>query len=952
MTDAWSTDEGLPQSTVTALAQTGDGYLWIGTLGGLARFDGVRFRVYTGRDGLPSQRILSLLAARDGALWVGTEGSGVVRILGGRFTSFTTAQGLAHDRVTNMAEDAAGRIWFATGAGLTMWQAGNFTTLRSADGALGAGPIAGLAAGPTGEVWVGTGSHVCQVDGGIPTCSLLDRRLRTNTIMQHRSGELWIGTNGSGVARWTREHTEVIPACDGPTCVPGAEVWAFTTARPDDVWVATNRGLSRWRDGQFAHYSAGNGLPSSLVRTVFVDREANLWAGTNDAGLLRLKPRRLTVCGTTNDLASEVVTTVAEDAAGTMWIGSNCGGLRTIAAGRVALVEPAFALLTRCVFSFGRSREGGPWMGTWGEGLLKWHGRTPTLYASAAELNSSAVMAIHEDRQGGVWLGTYDGPLVYLRGTERRRFTTSDGVAGTYHTSIVEQADGTIWVGSNLGGLTRIKDGHLTAFNRDRGLGSDAVRALLVDRADTLWIGTGDGGLVSYANERFVRYDTSRGLADNNVAQILEDLHGDLWIGSGYGISRLSRREIDAVAEGRLATLNVLTLGRGDGLTRTEAVGDHAPSAWRSANGHLWFATYGGLVVIDPTRMSANEASPSMAIDSVVIDGVAHDPGAFIRVPPGSRSLQIRYAALSLVDPPRNRFRYRLSGWDREWMEVGTDRTAECGGLPPGRYEFAVLGSNSDGVWSLAPARVVLEFEPYVWQRWWFRSALILATVVGFALAFRMAANAKVRREVEALDRERAIGRERTRIARDMHDELGARLTNAAMLADAVSKEPRFTQVSDAIRQAVMAMDQTVWAVNPRNDSLENFASYASKYAHEFLGATSVHCRLDVPISLPPVALASQDRHGLLMVVKEALTNIVKHAHATEAWFRVRVDDKGAIVIEVSDNGTGMVDGPGRSHRHGLTNMRERMASIGGRFDLQAGEHGTTVTLTLPGAKR
>ena len=947
--DSWSTDEGLPQSTVTSIAQTRDGFLWIGTLGGLARFDGDRFRVFTGRDGLPSQRVLALLVATDGAMWIGTEGSGVARYADGVFTAFSTAHGLSHPVVQQIVEDRSGRVWFGTRSGLNVWEGERFTALGTVEGVPDGAMITGLTGGAAGDVWVSTERHLCRMEGTSPRCTPLDADVRLNHLMQRRPDELWMGTDLRGVIRRIGERSEAIRTCDGPTCLPGTEVWAMTAARTADVWIATNRGLSRWRDGRVSHYSTATGLPSDRVRSVFEDREGSIWAGTSDAGLIRLKPRRFTVCGTPHGLAPEVVTTVAEDRDGTLWIGSNCGGLRTLRAGRVARFVSVPADLTRCVFSVEPASDGGSWFGTWGNGLLKQTGRSLRRYTTADGLSDSTVLAIHEDATGGVWVGTYDGGLDYLRDGRFTRFTVSDGLAGTYQTSIAEQADGTIWAGSNRGGLTRVVNGRLTAIRSKDGLGSNTVRALLVDRRDTLWIGTGDAGLVRFSNGAFVRYDSTRGLIDDNVAQIVEDARGDIWIGSGHGISRLRRTELDAVADGRLTSLNVLTLGKGDGLARAEAVGDHSPGGWRARDGRLWFATYGGLVVVDPERIRVNEMPPPIAIESVVIDGVPVQPSALVRARAGARSLQIRYTALSLVDPQRNRFRYRLADWDRDWVEAGTDRTAEYGGIPPGRYEFTVLGANSDGVWSTTGARMLLEFEPYLWQQWWFQPALVLASVLALALSFRVAASAKIRREVEAFERESAVDRERARIARDMHDELGARLTNVAMLADSSAEEPRLRQVSEALRQAVQAMDQTVWAINPRNDSLENFASYVSKYAHEFLGAASIHCRLDVPISLPRVVLAAKDRHALLMVVKEALTNIVRHAQATEAWFRLRVDDRARLVIEVSDNGGGLVPTEAGRHRHGLANMRERMAGLGGTLDLQSGASGTTVTLVLPG---
>ncbi len=944
---AWNTEQGLPQSTVTSIAQTPDGYLWLGTLGGLARFDGNRFRVFTNADGLPSQRVLSLLVAGDGTLWIGTEGSGVARYANGVFTAFSTNHGLSNPVIFQIAQDRAGRIWFGTQSGFSVFHDNRFTAIRHANG-MEIAVVTGLTIGTAGEVWGATSTHLCRMDDLTPRCERLPAAIVPNNLLARGPDELWIGTASEGVVRKVQGQLLTFPDCAGPACVLGREVWALATGHPDDVWIGTDRGLSRQRNKRFSHYTAPTALPSARIRSLLEDREGNVWVGTTDAGLLRLKSSRLTVCGTAEGLPPQVPTAVAEDRNGSLWVGSNCGGTHVLHAGAVESLASAHRDPdpTRCVFSIGPSRDGGLWMGTWGTGVLKVNGRTLSREKPLEPLSKATVLSVHEDAKGGVWFGTYEGGLHYLHDGQLHTFTTADGIAGTYHTAIVEQADGTIWVGSNRGGLTRFKDGRFTPFRRADGVGSDAVRALFVDRADTLWIGTGDAGLVRRRDERFVRYDVGHGLADNNVAQILEDAQGDLWIGSGYGISRLRRQELDDVAEGRLAALNVLTLGSGDGLARPEAVGDHSPSAWRARDGRVWFATYSGLVVIDPGRIRFNDLPPPVAIEDVAIDGVRNEPAERLRVAPGARSLQIRYTALSLVDPPRNRFRYRLLDWDRRWIEAGTDRTAVYGNIPPGRYEFVVEGANSDGTWNRRGARMVIDVEPYLWERWWFQPLIGLALVAGLAGGLRMAANARVRRELQVLEQERALVQERARIARDMHDELGARLTNAAMLADAASPDPHVRQLSDALRSAVQAMDQTVWTVNPRHDSLESFTSYVSRYAHEYLGAASIRCHLEVPISLPKVTLAAAVRHELLMVIKESLTNIVRHAGATQAWFRLRLDAQGALRIEVSDDGCGF-DVQVASARHGVGNMHERMRSVGGTLDVRSGAEGTVVTLTL-----
>jgi signal transduction histidine kinase len=528
--------------------------------------------------------------------------------------------------------------------------------------------------------------------------------------------------------------------------------------------------------------------------------------------------------------------------------------------------------------------------------------------------------------------------------------------------ALAQDARGDLWVGTEQAGLVRLGAGEPRRFRQEPGgLPSDRINALLAGQGGALWVGTDGSGLARWRDGRWTLCTTREGLGGNSISYLLEDGLGHLWIGSSAGLMQLALREFEEFAAGRLPRVNCRTYGREDGLPTKECTRGFQPAAWRGRDGHLWFATIQGLVTVDPTRLAPNTNPPPVVIESVLVEGQpagAGDPAAGITIPAGKQRIEVHYASLNLSAPRQARFRYRLEGHDRGWTEVGDNRTVSFFKLEPGRYQMQVTACNEDGLWNPVPAQVALTVLPPFWRTWWFLTATAVAVLGLIVAAVHFISTQRLQRQVAVLRQQEALERERKRIARDIHDQLGANLTQVALLGELVEAdknspadiEDHARQICRTARETTRSLDEIVWTVNPANDTLEGLANYLCKYAQEYLAVASLRCRLDVPAQLPAASISPDVRHNVFLAAREAVTNIVRHARASSAWLRLRLEP-GRFTFEIEDDGRG----PGETEseraktRNGLRNMARRMEDVGGAFSIgPAPERGTLVRLTAP----
>jgi signal transduction histidine kinase len=577
------------------------------------------------------------------------------------------------------------------------------------------------------------------------------------------------------------------------------------------------------------------------------------------------------------------------------------------------------------------------------------------------------VLTMIPARRGGFWIGGRQGVARYHDGdTEWLEPKATARLLDVK--AILEQDDGTLWVSCDGEGLGQVRNGRIRQYLRKDGLGSDFTKSLLLDQDGALWIGTRGGGLNRFKQGRFSVIGMANGLADDTVSQIEDDGVGNLWMSTRRGIIRVSKEELNACADGRRDQVRCLTYGLDDGLNTLTCSSSQQFPGCRTPDGHLVFSMDRGVAEIDPKLARLNSLPPPVEIqnvriaDKLVTDGITA-PGA-LTVGPGPNRLEIEYTGLSFASPDRVRFKHRLEPIDPDWIEVGTDRRAVYNYLPPGRYVFHVTAANNDNVWNPTGAQLDIEVRPYFWQTLWFRLLALASLLAVTGGVVWIQARYKLLRSLEALKLERAVDAERSRIAHDMHDDLGAHLTRIAMLSetarsdldDRPKTEDSLGRIYEATRSITRAMDEIVWAINPRHDTIESLISYCEKTAQDLLGAAGIACRLDFPLELPDWTPTSEVRHNLFLAYKEALNNAVRHAGATVVSVSLQLT-ADVCRITIADNGSGIdrdeargPTDPGRiASGNGLPSMQRRLARIGGACEIESSPgRGCAVRLTVP----
>jgi signal transduction histidine kinase len=558
-----------------------------------------------------------------------------------------------------------------------------------------------------------------------------------------------------------------------------------------------------------------------------------------------------------------------------------------------------------------------------------------------------AIRVIHQDSKGGLWVGTSSG-LCELRAGKMRTFTTKSGLAGDMVLSLLEDAARRLWIGTD-GGLSCYKDGHFSNFTMRDGLSHNSIDALYEDRDHTLWIGTRGGGLNRFKNGHFTAYTTRQGLFSDEIYEILEDDFGYFWMSCRRGIFRVARKELDDLDRGAIKMVTGTAFNKADGLLSVQCNGVAKPGGWKGRDGRLWFPTIRGVVAVD-SRIKTNDKPPPVAVEQVfadrkVVPRLESSSAGLWCVPPGRGDLEIHYTALSLQAPEKNLFKYILEGADSTWNDVGPLRTARYNHLLPGSYHFHVSACNNDGVWNESGTAVTLLLLPHYWQTWWFRPSLLAAGAVLLTLLYRM-----------RVARLRELERLRIEIAANLHDDVGARLTKVAMITEladhqtgaAEPSKPHIRAIARTTREVIQAMDEIVWTINPKNDTLENLANYIFQYAQEYFQNTTVRCRLDMPAQLPDRPISTEIRHNLFMAVKEALNNVLKHAAANEVRITLAILPP-YLRLTIIDNGRGFLPDQTRPGGNGLRNMKSRLEKLGGHMTLES-TPGTGTTVAMEAA--
>ena len=927
---AWAMENGLPQNTVQALAQTKDGFLWLGTEAGLVRFDGVEFETYdrNSTPALPGSDIRCLLVARDGALWIGTN-AGLARWKDGGARTFTTQDGLPSNGILALKEMGEGKVSAWTEQGPAQQEGDRFETVRNVD----AFPHTAL---PSPGEYPGAIAFEDELPNG-----LLVTGSRTAMNLDPR---LAVGKE-----------------------LPGSRIQVVFADQEGTLWIGTNAGLVRWVKGNVERFPITDPLSTASILAVTEDSEGNLWVGTETGGLDILRDQRFHTIDTRDGLTSDRITTVVEDAAGTLWVGTQDDGLNALRreagsagmhAARSLTVNNGLA--SNVILSLAAAPNGDLWVGT-PDGLSRVRGNKVDTFTSADGLPDDFVRSLLIDLDGTLWIGTRRGLTHWavgkselsrsISGAAMETYTHASGLGSDLVGAMARDKSGDLWV-ATLAGLSRLHGKTISNFTAANGLSSNVITALLPRADGTLLIGTQGHGWDEWDGSKFSKA-MSNGLEETTIHAILDDRDGHLWFATGDGIARCDCNGMAGAGPAGSCS-HWIEFGTADGLHSRETANNSHPSAWRSRDGRLWFATAKGLVEVDPAHFPVNEVPPPVSLERFQVDDVAQPlrgTDSRLRVAAGRVHFEFDYAGLSFVAPQKVRYRYMLEGFDRGWTDAGTRRTAYYTNIPPGRYTFRVQAANNDGLWNTTGAALSFELRPHFYQTLWFYALLLLALAGTVLLVLK--------RRLYVAEREfKAVLGARSRIAREIHDTLAQGYVGVSVQLEVLAELLRQQKTDDAGKQLDQTRDyvrhgladarQSIWALRTQ-DTGETTMPVKLRRMAEGAGGDGLTARFSVFGAYRPLPVETE--REVARIAQEAIQNVKKHAGASELSVQLEYGPE-AVTLEVTDDGRGgaLERAAAASPGHfGLTGMRERAVEIGATLKVSStlGE-GTTIRLSVP----
>jgi signal transduction histidine kinase/ligand-binding sensor domain-containing protein len=955
---AWQTDEGLPDNNVSGVAQTPDGFLWVATFGGLVRFDGARFDEFlpVNLPGVPNRFIRALLCDKRGRLWLGMDRGVVICAEPNRAQVFTVSNGLPDLRISSMAEDADGAIWIA-------YVTGGFSQIKDGtvmpfgfDSRMSAGASSWVVADAKGQLWFSMGTDVGVFrDGQLKKLLALDEPL--TRIAAARDGGIWI-CNGRRLLKFTEgravEERGRVPINRGNT-----EPRILFEDHSGAVWIGTLAdGLFRYAGSEITPVETSHREITALME----DTEGNIWAGTGGGGFDRLRPRELELLGRESG-SFESVRSVCQDTAGIFWVVTQDGMLlRQNGKGWLAISTGTNwpGGHASCVAADGQNSV---WIGTRDKGLFHFQTNVFQVWQPPDGLAGWSVHSLLVSSNSGLWIGINSPNVVqeFHDGTFRTFSAPPDTRALR---AMTEDATGTLWLGSADGQLLRVSGDRLVGESTVKESRPMSIRRLYATPDGSLWIGYAGYGLGRLKSGHYSRITTEQGLNDDYISQMVADDQGWLWFGSNRGIFQVRQSDLVDCLEGQIEHVRSIAYGKGEGLPSLQASFEGFPGAIRSRGGQLLIPMRTGLAIVHPENIHVTATPPPVALERVKVDDrtVAlydsrsplqshpsknwlnlRNPGGVLALPPTHRKIEFEFAALSFTAVENARFRYRLEGYDDGWVEVGTERNASYPHLPAGNYHFQVAAGNNLGVWSETGVALTLEVSPFFWQTWWFRGLALITFAAGVTAVVRYVSFRRLRVRMQLLEQQAALEKERARIARDMHDEVGAKLTRLSLLSEMAaghaglpsSASGEVKEISETARETIRSFEEIVWAVNPRNDTLADLVHYLCRYAEDYFDGSPVQCAFDLGTEIPHVMLPTEVRHHVFLAAKEALSNVLKHANASRVRLQLALaPDEFKISIEDDGCGFDIAAPPKRaSGGNGLENMRERLHSIGGRLE-------------------
>lgn len=943
----WTQEHGLPQDTIRAIAQTSDGYLWLGTDEGLARFDGYEFATFSKDHGdLPGNSITALAPGRDGALWIGTaNGLACYRKKG--FESYSTKNGLPDNAIAGVIEDHTGAVWMVAGIYLSRFENGRFTTFAPGKDL----PITAVRAvyedrGHT--LWVAGYGGVARREGGrfVPVVGpeTLGADIILGLIKDHRDN-LWIaGSKGLLVVSPGGQITRYGER-DG---LPNAFVRSLWEDRDGNIWAGTNSGLSRLEHGRFVSPPIDGGGDRDWVRCIYEDREGDLWVGMN-SGLNRFRDDVFLIYSKSEGLPSDEPTVVHQDKRGRVWIGFHDMGLARFDDPGFTIFTTREGLADNEIFSIREDRRGDLLLCT-REGLSRLRDGRFTTFSPPDPLGRHIVFDALEDSRGRLWLATPSG-LSELRGDRVRNVIPGGPLLKSEVVALGEGSDGAIWAGTYGRGLWRYKDEKMTLYTAADGLASDQIRSISQDAAGSLWIGTFGGGLNRLRDGKFTRYTSRNGLLSDNISHAEDDGEGSLWLSTTRGICRVSKRQLNDFAEGRLRQLTPANYGVEDGLRSAQCSTGYpvGGKARHTRDGRLWFPTSRGLAVYDPSIRKRAAMPPLAQFVEIAADGRAIDPARPARLAPDESRLQIHYTGIHLSAPERVDYSYMLQGLDNDWVKAGGRRVINYNSLRHGHYTFRLKAALAGGPSS--EASYSFDLLPHFYETAWFRFLCALALAAAAWGVYQV-------RLQQIRGRFALVLGERARLAREIHDTLAQGFVGIAsqldavamcLLEDAQAARQHLELARKMARHSLTEARRSVMDLRASALEGQDLAAALQSEMRLWTAGSAVNVELDITGQQNP--LPQEMEQHLLRIAQEAVNNALKHSSARRIRIKLHMEAR-KLWLRIADDGQGFEEKNVFSSlggHFGLMGMRERAERLGGelRLETEPGA-GTRVEVTAP----
>jgi len=964
------TEDGLPSNQVTGVVQAPDGYLWVATRGGLARFNGSRFEPFSidPQPGIFGNAVREMFVDAKGNLWLGANRSVVLRVGADSVEVFPRGGNRPAGEFSSLAEDAGGQVWLVFGPHFC--QLVNKQLIGLDTSGIAATDRAGLARDDQGRVWGLLGGRLGQLhDGRFEVRYTFDNL--PGLLAPAASGGLWM-MNGSQLIR-IREDRKPEVSC---VLSPGITPVCLLEDRTGAIWIGTlSNGLIRYDGKETEVIETSHPHVTSLTE----DREGNLWVGTFGGGLNLVRPRVFEMNGPRTGQLYDVLTSVCQDSTGELWITTSSG--RLLRGHTQKWVDPPLDdnLKGQDITCVATYKEGSVLVGTSNHGLYAIDIQTGQTrnWSQNEGLPGSAIRGIFTAADGTAWFaaGRPDQICRLVEG-EVQVLRQPHGPGSIR--AIVQDARGVIWVGNSRGQLSKVVGNELVAEPNLPVQNSRSIRSLHASPDGSLWIGFASLGMGVLKDGHYTLLGAAQGLSDAPYSQIVEDGSGFLWLAGNSELTRLSMAEALAVLAGNQPTVAVTQFGRSDRLMNLQAFYEGFPASCLTREGRILLATGSGLLDITPGKLQENKLKPPVIIETVTMDDqiIARHASRFplndkalgdqfdlsgtaagaLRVPPDHRRLSIDFSALSFSAPENANYRYRLEGFDPEWIEAHHDHTAIYPRLPAGDYRFHVIASNDSRIWNSQGSSLAIHVIPFVTQTWWFRMGMLGIFTGIVASTVRYISYRKLRGKVRQLEAQAEIDRERARISRDLHDDLGGSVTHIKLLGEMALQERDLSpqvgenlhQITTTTQQMLKSLNEIVWAVNPRNDTLPNLISYLAQHCLDYMRLAGLQCLLELPDAPPDIVVTPELRHQLLLATKEALTNVVRHSGARTVHLRISLDHQ-TIQVVVQDDGRGFLPDRNEPSGNGLRNMQQRIATVQGTCTVSSDPTtGTTVRFRLP----